>query len=352
MTNFAGSRRVRDPWLDNARFILIVLVIFGHLLEPLIKDHASLAAVYRFLYVFHVPALAFVSGAVAHPVVDSRAWRSITFRLLWPCLVFQSAYALAALLPVWPDAGPSGVATPYWLLWYLLSLACWRALLPLFAHLRYSMAIAVAAALLVGCFSDVGYYFSLSRTLVFFPLFLLGWFVAGRWRVLNAPMRQRSVAALVLAATLVAVAWWRPDPRWLYGSVGYAALETTVLQGMGLRLLLIALSMACTWAFLALVPRRQTRFSGAGARSLGAYVLHGFVVRLAVGVGCFAFLDRWHDGLLAAALAVAATGLAVALSSRLAARILRPAIAPVRVEQWLWRESVDSAGGIHDTART
>ena len=67
------------------------------------------------------------------------------------------------------------MATPYWLLWYLLSLAGWRLLLPVFARLKRPLTFAVALAVAVGCASEVGYYLSLSRTLVFFPMFVLGW---------------------------------------------------------------------------------------------------------------------------------------------------------------------------------
>src|SRR5690625_4229938 len=53
--------RGRDPWLDNARFILIALVVFGHMLEPLADAHPWLQTCYRFVYAFHMPAFAFRS---------------------------------------------------------------------------------------------------------------------------------------------------------------------------------------------------------------------------------------------------------------------------------------------------
>ncbi len=337
----------RDPWLDNARFILITLVAFGHLLEPLLDAHPWLAGGYRFIYAFHMPAFAFLSGAVAHGTVHARLLRSTTFRLLWPYLVFQGLYALAALAPAWPDAGPGSITTPYWLLWYLLSLACWRLMLPLFAHLRHRLLIAVLVALAAGCLGGIGYYLSLSRTLVFFPLFLMGWQWAPHWRGRSRPLGVRVLAAGTLAGVFVAALYLPLDPRWLYGSYGYAALGIGLPAGAGLRLLLLGIAAACTLAFLALVPRRHTPFSAPGSRSLGAYVLQGFVIKLAVGTGAMLAVAQWTGVTLVVLLAAASIVLTGLLSSRPVMRLLEPVTKPRWLEKRLWQKSAAHA---HDTS--
>ncbi len=338
MTVPASAPAGRDPWLDNARFILIALVVFGHSLEPLLGAHPWLADGYRFVYTFHMPAFAFLSGAVSHAEVDGKLLRSVTFRLLWPYLVFQGLYALAAMSPAWPDGGPGSITTPYWLLWYLVSLACWRMLLPLFAHLRSPLLIALAVAVVTGCFGDIGYYLSLSRTLVFFPLFLMGWLWAPRWRNRSGTWPARWLAAGTLAAVGAAIVRIGPDPRWLYGSYGYAALGADPLPGMAWRLLLLGAAAACTLAFLALVPRRHTVVSGPGSRSLGAYVLQGFVIKFAVGSGLFAVLAAWPGTWLVPVLLLASAGVALVLSSRVVQRLLEPVTTPRWLERTLWQK--------------
>ncbi|HET7269092.1 MAG TPA: acyltransferase family protein [Oleiagrimonas sp.] len=345
MTVPTSAPRRRDPWLDTARFVLIALVVFGHVLEPLADAHPWLHTCYRFVYAFHMPAFAFLSGAVAHDSIDTNALRGIVFRLLWPYLVFQGLYALAAQLPLWPDAGPGSVTTPYWLLWYLLSLACWRFLLPLFAHLRGRLLIAVLVAVGAGCLGSIGYYLSLSRTLVFFPLFLMGWLWAPRWRELSKPAYMRVLAACTLGAMFVA-AWLIPiDPRWLYGSYGYAALGSGPLVGALQRLLLLGIAVAGTLAVLALVPRRHTPFSAPGARSLGAYVLQGFVIKIAVGAGFFAVLTRLPGAWLLPVLLVLAAVTAWVLASRSLQRLLDPITTPRWLEKRIWRPSIPAAHG-------
>jgi fucose 4-O-acetylase-like acetyltransferase len=345
MVASSSAPRRRDPWLDNARFILIGLVVFGHLLEPLLDDHPWLATCYGFVYTFHMPAFAFLSGAVSRAHVNGHLLRSVAFRLVWPYLLFQGLYALAALSPAWPDDGPSGVTTPYWLMWYLLSLAFWRMMLPLFAHLRGRMVIAVAIAVAAGCFDHIGYYLSLSRTLVFFPLFLGGWMWAPRWRERSHSWLVRGLAVATLAAVFIAIMRVQPDPRWMYGSYGYSALNIGFARGMGARLLLIAGAMACTLAFLTLVPRRQTLISGPGERSLGAYVLQGFVINFAIGGGLFDLVTNWPFPPLAAIIVVFATAVALFLSARWLQHVLNPITRPRWLEHLIWQDHPPHASG-------
>jgi fucose 4-O-acetylase-like acetyltransferase len=335
----------RDPWLDNARFGLISLVVLGHCLEPYANESIWLGALYRFIYLFHIPAFAFLSGAVASPAADAKLLRGIAFRLLLPYLVFQGLYALAARTPGWPDGGPGGVATPYWILWYLLSLASWRLLLPLFARLRHRLALAVALALLVGCAGDLGYYLSLSRTLVFFPLFLLGWQYRLGWREHLATRSMRLLALATLSGLLLLAIHWRHATPWLYGSMGYHRLGSGIADGMAHRALQMAAAVLGCGAWLSLVPRRTLPVTTAGSRSMPSYLLHGFVVKLAAAAGLFAWLGHWPAAarlpvLLALALVCVGT-----LSSAPVQRLLQPLLAPRWLERRLWREAPLSQPG-------
>ncbi|NUO72498.1 MAG: acyltransferase [Frateuria sp.] len=328
----------RDPWKDNARLALITLVAFGHCLEPL-RGVASIDALYRFLYLFHMPAFAYLSGAVAGTEVNPKLLRKITFQLLLPYLLFQGLYALAAHLPGWPDAGPVGITTPYWLLWYLPSLAAWRLLLPVFMRLRHPLLLACLLALAAGWADDVGYGMSLSRIAAFFPFFVIGHRYAPAWRErLRGPLA--CVAAL---SALVALGWIAgavPDPRWLYGSSGYAALGVGDASGMLWRMLRLAAGLAGSAACLALVPRRRFAVTAAGTRSLQAYLAHGFIVKLAVAAGAFGWLaQREPPAVSALALLLAAWMLVRLLASVPAARLLDPLTCPQWLERRLWRAS-------------
>ena len=330
----------RDAWKDNARLALITLVVFGHSLEPL-RGVASIDALYRFLYLFHMPAFAFLSGAVARADVDLKLLKRITFQLLLPYLLFQALYALAAQTPGWPDAGPKGVTTPYWLLWYLPSLAAWRLLLPLFMRMRHPLVLACLFALMAGWADDVGYRMSLSRTASFFPFFLIGHLYSPAWRErLRGPLACALALATLLALGCAASAV--PDPRWLYGSNGYAALGVDYAAGTLWRLLRVGVGVVGSAAFLALVPRREFAVTAVGGRSLQAYLAHGFIVKFAVAAGLFAWLEAGQPPLVNALILLPAAWLLVRLLASVpAARLLSPLTSPQWLERWLWRVPAD-----------
>jgi fucose 4-O-acetylase-like acetyltransferase len=274
-----------------------------------------------------------VSGAVSKADLTHRRAFALATCVLLPYVVFQTLY------PAW-DAWLSGSGdwsqgylTPYWLLWYLLSLACWRVLLPLFARLKFALPLAVIIALAAGVAPWIDYPFSLSRTLVFFPLFLLGHRIgARRLQQLGAAPARRFTAVLILFAAAVGAWFLRDlDPEWLYVSMGYASLQIAPLAGAVTRLALLSASALCALSVLTLMPRRA-RHAGFGRRSLTAYLVHGFLVLGLVAVGAFAWvaqaLPAWA-GLVSCVVAGAAS--ATLLSTRWADRVFAPLTRPL---QW------------------
>lgn len=272
----------RAPVPDNLRGLLLLLVGAGHGLEPLLASSASARAVYSALYLFHVPAFAALSGHVSRARWPAPTqWRA----LLWPLLLGQFLYVALDVAWLGHPLSPRWLAQPYWVLWFLLSLASWRALLPLLVRLRWPLAWAVGAALAAGLLPQVGYALSLSRTLVFLPCFLAGHLAPPSWLAWLRGRAGRVAAAtafLFLGAWAVALATGVlpfPDTRLLYGSADYGALAMTPLQGMAARGAVLACALALTAAAWAWSPGGSGPLAHLGAASLWPYVVHGLLLR-------------------------------------------------------------------------
>lgn len=54
--------KTRDTYWDSLKFVLIFLVVLGHMIEPYITSSKVILAVYNFIYLFHMPLFVFVSG--------------------------------------------------------------------------------------------------------------------------------------------------------------------------------------------------------------------------------------------------------------------------------------------------
>lgn len=282
---------------DNIKAFLIFCVVFGHMIEG--SSYDVIKMLYTVIYSFHMPMFVFLSGMFAR--FDTRR---IARRLVLPYVVFQTIYCVFSIR----GQHPLAYTTPVWVLWYLLSLILWHLLLPFLdggAKKQFAVFIgSVLAALLVGYDATVGYWLSFSRTVVFFPFFAAGYYY-GHSEALQRAFARVPGRAVVLsggaAAAVVAFFSRSIDVRWLYGSYGYAALDSSPLY----RLLYYLCAAVLCAALLKLFPERQTCISGIGQHTMPVYLLHVIPV-LALRSQLFDRVLLSENQLLVAALVFAA----------------------------------------------
>ncbi|WP_051299643.1 acyltransferase family protein [Arthrobacter castelli] len=266
----------RDQRLDSAKGILISLVVLGHLLEATSAWNADVIRLpLTIIYMFHMPAFIFLSGMTAKR--DNLSRRIGVFLVL--LLTFQGLYYVAVWLsPLERDFSPF---MPFWLLWFLLSMIWWLLLLPLVWRMpRTAVAVSVVIAISAGAIDEMGYAFSISRVLVFLPFFITGT-VYGR-QILDVAGRIPFRVKLCAAVLCLALGWilFAADIHqgWLYGSYSFDRLDTGTVEGLAVRAGLLAVAGFTTVTVLSLMPRHQNPVTAIGKRSLGIFLVHGFVV--------------------------------------------------------------------------
>jgi len=329
----------RIAFHDNARFLLIALVVVGHAVEPAQGEVPLLRHLHLGIYTFHIPLLAFLSGVFA--VRARRGLLRDVTGLLVPYLVFQVLYSAASIWAGEREGSWISPLTPVFLTWYLVSLFCWRWLARIFERVPLSIPLALLVGIAAGFLDPLDYRLSLSRTVVFFPFFLIGLRAPADLPARLAGHRTAVVGAVFLALLFAQIAWWDPrlDPAWLYGGLPYSALLTGPAWVGGLvRAAIYGLALVGGLSFLCLVPTKTTFFTAWGSRSLGAYLLHGLLVKAAGALGLYELdLQRpWAQ----AALVTAALALAMLLSSRVAHRLTRALVG----QPWLDRFVRQRAG--------
>ncbi|MGZ4589511.1 MAG: acyltransferase family protein [Actinomycetes bacterium] len=330
------SRPTRDPWPDNTKLVLIVLVAVGHLLSNGITDRVPAAhALYVWIYLFHMPAFIFLAGYFASSrQVTERSLQNIVTRLIVPFATFTVLYAVA-IKAANGRALRVDFVDPYWLLWFLPALAAWRLMTPMVLNLRWPLGISVLLGLGVGLLDRVAQDFTLSRIFALAPFFILGAVTTPeRLKGLNQPLARLGGAA-VLLVTLVLVALLHTHigtPGALYWDQGYEGQGMPTLLGLGARALMYVVGTLMLLAVLAVVPTRRTWLTGIGAASIYIYLLHGFVVR---GAGSAGLLDHVTGVGGIAVLVVGAAAVCLLLGSPVVRRLTRPVIEP-RLD-WLLR---------------
>lgn len=267
---------MRDHRLDNAKALLIFMVVFGHLLEAVSGwEDGVLRVLLSYIYMFHMPAFVFLAGMTAK--TEKLAHRVGTLLVL--LVSFQVAYTLPST--VFKGVYPVGSLQPYWMLWFLMAMVWWLVALPLVKRLPAPLLTSILIALLAGVLPWVGYPLGASRTLVFLPFFVAG-HLYGR-RVLAALPSSPfvlGVAPVILFAMALVVYLVDLRHPWLNGYASYQALGLDNLSGVLARLGLLVISSVAVLTFLMTAPSQPGWMAKIGASSMAVFLLHGFFVKL------------------------------------------------------------------------
>ena len=339
--NAAPKERV--PFWDNARFLCVTLVVIGHGIQRLTSDSDNALIVYLFIYAFHMPAFAIISGYFSKPgPPNARQMTKVITDIIVPYVIMESIWTLVQF--VVEGKKEFNPTQPSWTLWFLLALGIFRLILPYLALLKFPLLIAVVASVGVGYFANVDSTFSLSRAIGILPFFVLGWKLnewglVDRWRrVVANGWWVRVVAVAILAAWLVAVVsnigFWRDiDLRyWFFYDDSYRGLGEDQWWAGAVRLGLIALAVLLTGAFFALIPRRETWITDFGTSTMYVYLLHSFILYPLRETGILK--DEHSSAVWLTSMILACIAISIALSGPLVHRIFRPIIEPK--PRWLF----------------
>jgi fucose 4-O-acetylase-like acetyltransferase len=316
----------RDYYFDNAKFILIFFVVFGHLIQSFIEQNEMVYTLYKVIYTFHMPAFILVSGFFARGLYEKGYIKKVARKLILPYLIFQLIYSVFYYFLYNESHLVVDPLDPHWSLWFLISLFFWNMMLFGFSRLKpiTGVLLALAIGLGVGYVDWISNYLSLSRTFVFFPLFLLGYYLTkDQVQILTRPA-FRMVAILLFVAAFIFYSIF-PDIsyQWLFGSKSYHALETPAVIGMFVRLGLYLLSTIMVLSFLAIVPKSKIFFTNLGKNTLYVYLLHGFFIRIFRESNAPQYFSNTENLFL---LAIISLILTLLLSSRFIAAIAQPFI--------------------------
>ncbi|WP_017187193.1 acyltransferase family protein [Alkalibacillus haloalkaliphilus] len=293
----AEVKKARDPFIDNARFILIFLVVLGHFFVPIRGDHPFINEINNILGLFRMPALILLTGFLSKGFMKPGFIKKIIMKLLVPYFIFQVIFGVYYYFLYNDPTYEFYLLSPQFTLWFLLSLFFWNLMLFVFTKIKYPILIAIILGVGVGYFSDIGHYLSMHRTFVFFPFFLLGYYMKLehlKW-VKKRFMKVAAVAAFVFVYIMFEqVLSLNESLNWLFGYTPYAGLGYDQWYAGFFRLAIYGLSLIVGFAFLAFVPTRETFFTEFGKRTAYIYILHGVIVETMYEIYLYeAFSNVW-----------------------------------------------------------
>lgn len=265
------KQRERLFFFDNAKGILIFLVVFGHFLLDF-RSHELTRFFVDFIYLFHMPAFVFISGHLSRFV--SQSHRS-QLKIILTYFIFN--FLMMIYATNYLDQ-PISMLTPYYSYWYLPALFFWRYLTPIIAGHRETFPIAIAASILVGFRPEFSNQLALSRIVGFFPFFLAG-YLTSEIHIRNLvesrkPFHRWCGGLLLLACAVLFISVNRLNLQ-LEEFLFFPYLSP---ERMLVRILLIFFCLAVFAALAALLPADRCKIIGRwGRNSLAIYVLHRYI---------------------------------------------------------------------------
>jgi fucose 4-O-acetylase-like acetyltransferase len=322
-------RKQRDAHLDNVKFLGVILVVCGHVLEDF-RDVTGVHALYMFIYMFHMPLFIVLAGHFSRSFTFSAGKaRKLITSLAVPYIIFEVAFAYYrwGLLGV-ADKPSVSLLDPYFVTWFLIALFVWRLSTPVWQQLRWPIGVAVVISVLSGT-ADLPTTMDLYRMLGLLPFFVIGLMLKPEHIELLKRPRARVMGALVLVGGLVTanIVQRQMTAEWALWRVGFADLHVSNLTGTVMRLGMLVAGAILVAAFLAVVPTRHTWYTRLGGATMYAYLLHGFGTKLMEAQGWYD--PSWLHTVPGVAVAMAASvGFAVLLMTAPVRRVTRWAVSP------------------------
>ena len=268
------TTKVRDDRIDAVKYWLIVLVIAGHVFtREAFADSKICVILGEWIYIFHMPLFIFLSGYFSRKK-DLKDFLPSLWKLIEPLIIINVIMLFPKILHGDSDNFIKTVFTPWWVLWYLLSLIYWRLMLQLISDkiLRHKNIVIICAfsiSILSG-FLPFDRFLSLQRTLAFMPFFFIGYYMRGKNLYLPDKYKILCVVFLIL---MFAIPMFCPQ---CLGNLRHADPYGNII-GAVKRTFVFSLSIPMSIAFLNVCYNTQW-VARQGRMTMQYYIFHALII--------------------------------------------------------------------------
>ena len=283
----------RDVDFDMLKYILVCLVVLGHLLECTFSTNPINEKVYLFIYSFHMPAFILLSGYFFEKIEWGKSWQS-SVNLLLVAIIFQILYfgdPLGEFVRGGVKFGSldglySNVVHLYKpVVWYIVALAWWRIIFMLIPirwleYKRMLLIGTIVLSIIVG-WIPLDHAFVFQRTFAFFPYFILGYIAKSKkWKEWLKSIKWYYPAVIVALYSLILCIVPHIPLSMLEQCFSYGSVGNNPLLIMVMRFVSYFWQLPLTLAVISLLIKIPLYrwFVNEGKYTLFVYVYHAFLV--------------------------------------------------------------------------
>lgn len=262
----------RDHRIDTIKGYLIILVVFGHLLEPFLTERVNII-VYNLIYSFHMPLFVIISGYFFNSNQKIDRLKSSSIKLAETFILYFIIYQAIK----WGESGRltyNDAISPPYIMWYLWALIIWRFMgyftFNICNYKHPSIFIALGIALIIGIL-PLKNELAIQRIFSFGFFFIIGINMRTNHIKLSQTLLIALIPVLFISCYLLIKLEGRnvDELRWFfYYNRPYETLYDTLIRFLAL-MLGLAISLAI-WNKI----KSQHIISQIGAATLPIYLLH------------------------------------------------------------------------------
>ncbi len=327
---------------DNFKFLLMLAVVMGHVIDYYIAESVTLKWLYFFIYIFHMPAFVFVSGLFMKNTIKHKKYDKIFSYLILGFVTKMCKFVANCIVGRKLTIEYFNEDSVAWYAFAIFVFAMATVYLQKFNKI-YVFVLAVVFGIMVGYDKSVGTYLSLARIFAFYPFFYAG-FCLDQEKIIEFTDKiwVKLVSVAVIAVTGVLSFIYIDKINWLIkifkGKYYYKKLPNAYEDFGGLlRLGHYVVAFAFVFAIIALLPKAKTFISTIGSHTLQIYTFHTGVITLLRGFGMDDFLIGIFGANYIYAIPVVAVLVFLFTSLKpwgiLLGKIINPPLAKERIEQ-------------------
>lgn len=275
-----------EKW-DILKFFLIFCVVLGHCADRHTGGSELLRSLFVIIYTFHMPLFLFVSGLFSKSMINNKRYDKIlSYFVLYVLAKFidwllDVIFELVYDFSLWTTGG---------LPWFMFTLFVYALLTMALKNVspKYLMTFWIFMACIAGYDSNINDFLCLSRIIVFYPFYYLGYCLNSKKIEEHCSEdKKKKILAAVFIIVVAAVVFVLGDKiypiRYYFtGRNPYSTIGINIAYGCMLRLFCYALSFLMCYAIILLTPDKLGKgwIARMGKNTLAVYMFHQLLIRI------------------------------------------------------------------------
>ena len=280
-----GGRVMRVKYFDNAKGILIIFIILGHVFSACADYYGYEDNFFKFFSLFMIQCFFFISAYFSSKSKRKRIDKILNMfkiYLIWQILVtIYYSFVLKTM------NFSLNILYPRYTYWFLVTLISYLLFEFIFEKVSFKVMIPLSfgLSLISGFIPFIGEYASLGRTFTFLPFYVIG-FYAKDLKIMDKIRSSSFKKTFIFASVIILILLIVDDSimpyRLLRGKYNYYDVTGSLLSVFLKRCLFYLFSVIVSVTFLKIISNNKTFFTRLGQNTLYVYLIQGVILKTLV----------------------------------------------------------------------